>query len=335
MLINEKSAELIGIYQGVAPANVVGTYYQDKFKRDYSTRASSIAFDSLIDNLRSMDVIPRNTKTPVLTIDGFKRHTFTPDVIGGSLTLTPDELFSIQPGQSKIIFKGQAIDKSVQITERKVSTLKLAYLNTREQLASEIYLTGKITLPNSGSVIDFDVEENTPKELNVDSWQDFILGLVEDYTKKNGILPTRIEVGNKIFSALMKDESFAKLITSYNQAVVQSKDTGYKNIYPSYTILGYRLDVLPPTQLYKKDIDVSSLVIVSNDLEFINTYAGVEIITDSNDIAVEEIDVYISEKVEHDPVGKKYTLKSAYTPIIPIASRVQRYNVTLTNKKPR
>ena len=331
MAINTKNAELMGIYQGLKPENVVSTYYQDKFRNDYSTKSATLVFDDLVGNLKSLAIVPRNTKAPVIKEGEFIRNTFTPDIIKGSAPLTPDELFAMQAGESPILFKGQSISKADQIRDGKLKSLKLAYIATKEKMAAEIYLTGKLTMPETGRELVFDETTNTSKNLVVTGWQEFILELVEEFAKDNGFVPTRIELGSAIFKELMKDKDFAKLITAYNQANVADKDTGYKNIYPSYNLLGYRLDVLPPTNLYSGNLDTSNLVIVSSDVEFVNTYVGLTVINNDK-VEVVETDVYIDYDVDKPTTSQSYILTSGYLPVIPISKRVKRYNLTVKLK---
>lgn len=329
--MNKKIAELIGVYFGIPTNNQVTTYYLNKFRQKFTTPYEVVKFDEVFNELQLLSIVGRDVEAPNVKEGGFTRKTMTPDVIKGAITLTGSELMQLQPGQAPVYVNGEKVDNSTKIRDRKLLQLKLSFIRTQEAMSSEIYLTGKLTLPLTQSVFTFDETDNVKKTFTAsqDDLSVFLLGLVDEFYKENKIAPTKIEIGIDIFKELMKNEAFKSQAKAFNIASVTNNQGGNGNIYPSFNVLGYEFQVLPNAENVSGEmIDTSKLIILSNDNEFTQVYCGLSVL-ENEQLKVIETDVYIDEIVKKDPATMKYLLQSAFIPFIPVSKRIKRYAITI------
>lgn len=330
--MRKETAQLIGVFHGLTLENSINTYYQDKFKQNFLTEKSTITFDDLTSELKSLSIVDRNAKAVAVTTNGFTRTSIKPDVIKGYATLTTDELYEMQAGQAPIYLNGEILNNATLIEDKKLKILKYAYIKTKEEIATELYLTGKIVLPESKDTFSLEDSEKIEKTFSTskDDFGVFLTTLVDDYVDKNKIAPTNIELGLNVFTELMKNERFAGQVRAYNHAQIINGNGTQNDVYPTFNILGYTVRVLPRAYgLEGKIIDTSNLIILSNTTEFTNVYAGIGAVEGGN-MKVFRSDVLIQKLTEQDPASVKYLLQSAYFPIIPIPKRVVRYNTSIT-----
>lgn len=326
MAITKKQAELIGIFKGLPYTD---NYFSSKFKNKHFTIAETVKLDEVANDLAEMSIIPRNTALPILDAKGFRRVAITPDILGNKSTLTATELLEIQAGQSETATEAQ--DNFNTIRDRHLIKLKNAYEISKERLATEIYLKGKVTLPISKDVIDLGYEEKISKDFkkSTDDWGVFILGLVSEYQKLNGIYPNLIEVSMDIFQEMLKDETLRNQAQVYNtnQLGVLSNT----NI-PAFVIYGYTVIALPNAiGVDGKAITTEKLAILSNNETFTSIYTGIPY-SNGNKLSMFKGEYLIDEIIEKDPARQYFTFQSGYCPIIALPKRVVRYEITVKAK---
>ncbi|WP_064610394.1 major capsid protein [Streptobacillus moniliformis] len=323
-------AELLGIFYGLDITKTVRKYFSNKFKNDYTTVNTVIKYDDLIHSLSLLEVVPRDTKAPILKQDGFVRKTVEPDVIKGTQVITPEELSKMQAGQVETYIKGEKVNNSDIVYNRKMQALKIAYERTVEAMATDLYLNGKLVFKNSGNEFTIGSDDEisvTEKQFTkkTEEFTTFLIDLITKFEKENTVLPNTIEIGTDLFKYLMSDETFSRTIRTFNHGGINKGDNSE---YPTFGLLNYQIKVLPlATGVDGKTIETKNLLILSNDSEFTNVYAGLGV-KEGDKVKMIEADVYINEKAEDDPVRQKITLQSAYMPIIPLPKRVKRYKVT-------
>lgn len=325
MAISKKQAELIGVFVGLPTK--VNDYYLKKFNKQINTIGSEIKFDEYITELIRLGIVPRGTKAPIVKINGFTRSSVIPDIISGESPLTVDELLQIQAGQVETVVNGNIINNLEALKQRHLDKLKSGWLNTMSAMASEVFLTGKVTLPTSKDVIDYGYSNVVDKQVKKAemNWYIFFTNLVNDYVKENGIYPTDIEVDSKVFEAMLSDSNFVEQIKAFSNV-----NLGKEGETVILNVLGAKVKLLPKAfGLNGDEIDTANLIYVSNNEAFIKGFAG---ITTANNGKLEVIntDVLISEEVKNNPASQSYLLESAFCPIIPLAKRVKRIKLTLT-----
>lgn len=329
-LINPRQAELMGIFAAL-PTNVT-THYLSKFQNGTPFMTSSDSFNviELMRELISLAVVPRGTKAPDIKINGHNTINIRPDIIKGTATLTPLENLEIQAGQTQMILNGQLVDNGKFLDEKKLSMLKSGYMNTKARMCAELFLTGKITLPESKDVIDFKTKPAIPKTFTkgTNNWEVFFLDLLDEYVEKNKVFPTKIEVDKEILKEFLTDEKLAKQNIAYNIVDIIPQKT-LEQRYPHFNILNMKIETLvPATNVVGKKIDTENMVYLSNEAEFTETYVGLEVAV-NNSVLMLKADVHIDEIVEKDPPVKKYIFQSGYCPVLPITERIMKYKVTI------
>lgn len=324
-----KQAELMGVFSAL-PTGALDTYYLDKFRNAYYTAGETIKLDEVITELASLSVVPRGTKAKQIKVNGFVRETVTPDIISGKSSLTTNELLQLQAGQVDTVVNGKVVDNYQVIKEKHLMKLKNGLVNTQAKMSAELYLTGKVSLTESGDEIDFGFEEVkavSKKRKEID-WTLFILELVNEYKKANGIYPTTIEVDSAIFTEMLKDETFRDQIKTFNSGTLTTVNNNY--VQPVLNILGYQLKALPTAVgLNGKDIDTANQIFVSNESEFVKAFAGLSYAED-NQLKLFSGEYLITETIEKDPASQHFILESGFVPIIPIPKRIKRYKLTLS-----
>lgn len=326
--MNKKMAELYALFSVIKLDTTPITYFQDKFKNSYSTNKETISYDELDYSFKELKLLPRNAQFPVIKQGGFERKFVTPDLVKGTVVLTPDELSKMQAGQAEIYVNGEKVDNSKIITERKLSVLKKSYIRTKELIASEVYLTGKVTPEESDTPITlFELkEENKQFTKATDSWQVLLLDLISKYVKENKIAPNLIEIGIDIFNAILNDEKMAKIVEAYKTVSINASD----NVYPTLNFLNYKIVVLPNAEKLKGEpIDTSKKIILSNNNELTSAYVGLAVATDDDNIKIIESEMVISEHLNKPLATKEWNLQSGYLPLVPLPSRIKVYNVTI------
>lgn len=327
--MNRTMAQLYALFSVLELSAKPITYFQDKFKNKFSTDKTTVSYDELDNAFKELALLPRTAQFPAIKQGGFERKFVTPDLVKGSVVLTPDEITKMQAGQVEIYADGEKVDNSKVITERKLQVLKTSYIRTKELIASEVYLTGKITPATEQKAITlFDIkeEEKTFKK-GTDSWQVLLLDLINEFVKVNKIAPNLIEIGTNVFNAIMNDEKMAKIVEAYKTVSVNAGD----NVYPTLNFLNYKIVVLPNSvNLKGEQIDTSNKIILSNDNELTSAYVGLAVADDNNNIKIIESEVAISEHVNQEMATKKWNLQSGYIPLVPLPSRIQVYNLTIS-----
>lgn len=327
--MNLKQAELMGIFSAI-PTGSIDTYYLDKFKNTYATAGETIKLDEVITELTSLSVVPRGTKAKQVKVNGFVRETVTPDIISGKSSLTTNDLLQIQAGQVDTVVNGKIVNNYQIIKDRHLAKLKNGLINTQARMSAELYLTGKVSLPESADEIDFGFEKVkaiSKQRANMD-WTLFILELVNEYKKSNGIYPTTIEVDTTIFGEMLKDATFRDQIKAFNSGTLTSINNKFAQ--PVLNVLGYQIKALPnAVGLDGKDIDTANQIFVTNDSEFVKAFAGLSYAED-NQLKLFSGEYLITEVIEKDPASQQFILESGFVPIIPIPKRIKRYKLTLS-----
>ncbi len=332
MPINKRQAELIGVFAGV-PVNTVNKYYLEKFKgTPFMTISDSFKLDEVIGELTTLSIVPRGTKAPAIKVNGHERITITPDIIKGTATLTPLETLELQAGQVSTVINGQVVDNKALIESKKMAILKSGYENTRATMAAELYLTGKVTLPESGDDIDFGYK--TPTALNFkvseDQWEIFLVDRITDYVKENKMYPETIEVDVEILKSMMKNVNLRETQKAYSIAeIAPNAARSLEQTYPNFNILNMKVSALvPATDIKGNPINTDGLMYLSTASEFTNAYVGLEV-SNGQSVQMLKAEYFVNEIIEVDPAGKKYVFQSGYCPIIPVPKRVMRWKVTI------
>ena len=327
--MNFKQAELMGVFS-VLPTGTIDTYYLDKFSNNYFTAGESIVLDELITELSSLSIVPRGTKAKEIRINGTARKTITPDIIAGKSSLTTNELLQIQAGQVETIINGKVVDNFQVVKDRHLTKLKNGLTATQTRMSAELFLTGKVTLPESADVIDygFNKVEEVKKNKGEIDWTLFIMDLVEKYKAKNKVYPTNIEVDSSIFKEMLNDENFREQVKAFGMAGAVAN-----NKYPTLNILNYQISVLPHAEdAQGKAIDTDKLIVLSNNSEFVKGYVGLSY-AENNQLKLFSGEYLVDEVTEKDPATQYFTLMSGFVPVIPMPQRIQRYKLTLEEKK--
>lgn len=326
MGISKKQAELIGVFNGL-PTPQINDYYLKKFTQNHLTIGESIKYDELTDELIVLGIIPRNSKAPIVTVNGFTRSSVKPDIIAAESTLTAGEILEIQAGQVDTIVNGQVVNNAEAIKQRHLTRLKTGWYNTMSRMAAEVFLTGKVALEKSGDEIDYGIPavvDKSVKESEV-NYYTLLHQLATEYEKEQGVAPTDIEIDMSLFNKMLQNDSFLEQTKVFNMASVGRNDDQIV-----LNVLGYNVKVLKPAVNVKGEtIDTTNMIYISNNQSLIKGFAG--LVTGANGrLDAVKTDLLVTEIVNTNPATQSILFESAFLPIIPLPNRIKRVKIKLT-----
>ena len=192
----------------------VQTHYLDRFTNsnpEFLSENETINVKDLNDFLVEAGIIERGSEIPYIKVNGIDTTSITPDIIAASYPLKP-----VMPTSTVTMINGKEVSAQDFEEDRMLAKLKNAILKTKEKTAANIFLLGKYTQKESGTVIDFkyDAAEEIDAK-TVENWVMFFFKLIDDYEEKNGIYPDRIELGRKLFEKIIKNNEFLEIAKAY------------------------------------------------------------------------------------------------------------------------
>jgi len=266
-IINARQKELIAL---VNTQKVYNTYtpYTKMFKEVNAPILSGrtdLLLEDLVNTNYEAKTFPRNSSATILQKQSHMRLSLRPPMLGHQMTV--DTLSSLEKGAGEpiVIIDGQAVNGTDYEVEDKVNQIKKTIVNGLESMASEVFVTSKITNLN----INFDLNgDSTKGDLTVTpaDGETVMAGIVKkvlDYQKTNKIIPS-VSIGINAFNQLTNEIDSAAGKLSLGDYKV-NKVTGANEEYFEVTVekMAITMRLLSLAKEYEgSDINTDDLIIL-------------------------------------------------------------------------
>lgn len=267
-MLTQSQIKLTGLYNGVEAVSYQPyTQYFSEANTPVETHRKEIKIDELFNQLVKAKLFPRNATPPTFVQDGKDSIYVTPNYCGGSEPVDPMEFF----GQNAVVTLEATDENSqeIQVLKRKMSIIKAGIENTKNDMASEAFLLGKVGNLSLGLSVpeDFVVDTTANEKVSVK-----ITTLIKDYWRKYKVIP-KVTVGDKV-SNLLVDEVNAGG-GKRNKGDYQLDQEGDK-LTLKIDNIGYNIEVLPlASDLNGDDIDSDEMIILRAPRNLLWVYAGI------------------------------------------------------------
>ena len=321
-MLNDIQLKLMALYAVVEPK--VQTHYLDRFGNanpEYMSDNETILLKDLNDYLVEASIIERGSEIPFIKVNGMESMAITPDIVAASYELKP-----IMNGGTATFINGQMVDPQKYQEDRLLLKLKNAMLKTKEKMAANAFLQGKYVQANSQTEIDFKFNNPIAKDAKkINNWVTFFFDIIDDYEKKNGVMPDRIELGRTLFDKLIKNNEFIEVAKAYSNSIGLSAE---KQVY--LDLLGQRISKLRTAQDFNgRDIATDNMIYLSNDNALVPVFAALEAV----DVTGKPF-VFVGQEILDETVANKETArakmfcKSAFAPVVAIKDFIVRYEIS-------
>ena len=322
-MLNDIQLKLMALYAVVEPK--VQTHYLDRFgtaNPEYMSDNETILLKDLNDYLVEASIIERGSEIPFIKVNGMESMAITPDIVAASYELKP-----IMNGGTATFINGQMVDPQKYQEDRLLLKLKNAMLKTKEKMAANAFLQGKYVQANSQTEIDFKFNNPIAKDAKkINNWVTFFFDIIDDYEKKNGVMPDRIELGRTLFDKLIKNNEFIEVAKAYSNSIGLSADE--KQVY--LDLLGQRISKLRTAQDFNgRDIATDNMIYLSNDNALVPVFAALEAVD-----ATGKPFVFVGQEILDETAANKETArakmfcKSAFAPVVAIKDFIVRYEIS-------
>ncbi len=325
-MLSDIQLKLMALFAVVQPK--VQTHYLTRFENanpEYMSDNETILLKDLNDYLVEASIIERGSEIPFIKVNGMDSMAITPDIVAASYELKP-----IMNGGTVTFVNGQMIDPQKYQEDRLLLKLKNAILKTKEKMAANAFLQGKYTQANTQTEIDFKFEPATKKDAKkIDNWVTFFFDIIDDYEKKNGVMPDRIELGRTLFDKLIKNNEFIEIAKAYSNSIGLSADE--KQVY--LDLLGQRISKLRTAQDFEgNNIATDNMIYLSNDNALVPVFAALEAVdTSGKPFVFVGKEILDQTQANKETARAKMFCKTAFAPVVALKDFIVRYEIQNTD----
>ncbi len=318
--------KLTALFAVVEPK--VQTHYLGRFQNanpEYMSDNETILLKDLNDYLVEANIIERGSEIPFIKVNGVESMAITPDIVAAAYELKP-----IMNGGTVTFIGGQQVDPQKYQEDRLLLKLKNAILKTKEKMAANAFLQGKYIQANTQTEIDFKFNNPIVKDAKkIDNWVTFFFDIIDDYEKKNGVMPDRIELGRTLFDKLIKNNEFIEVAKAYSNSIGLSSDE--KQVY--LDLLGQRISKLRTAQDFDgNDIQTDNMIYLSNDNALVPVFAALEAVDSTGKpyvfVGKEILDQTLANK---ETARAKMFCKTGFAPVVALKDLIVRYEISNTD----
>lgn len=318
MALTQRQQELIGAIAALRRPKTPFWNMFTKARAPYMALSNVIRFDEVMNTMIEAGVVPRGTAMPSIKVDGHSTVTVKPDIVGGSIGISALDTLNANAGET-IVVDGVAIKASKYDEDQKLQTLKYGIENSKEKMAAQALLTGKVM--TASNEVDLGLEEVKPVTKSEGTYTTFFTRIVNEYFQETGHYPSRILIGSKIIDGIIgevtKNTKGPELYS-----VTQTEDGGMKIVVSG---LGVAIEGFPVNSLGE---DTSDKLFVMNDACMLPIYAGLEFVgtTGAPEMIRADIITDVAEVNKETGTSKMFA-KSAPFPAIALPQLLKRYQL--------
>lgn len=318
MALTQRQQELIGAISELKRPKTPFWNMFTKARAPYMALSNIIRFDEVMNTLIEAGVVPRGTAMPSIKVDGHSTVTVKPDIVGGAIGISALDTLNANAGET-IIVDGVTIKASKYDEDQKLQTLKFGIENSKEKMAAQAILTGKVKTASNEVDLGLGAIEEIAKTEK--TYTAFFTRIVNAYFQETGNYPTRILIGSKIIDGIISEiTGTARGIENYS--ISQTEDGGMKVVISG---VGVVIEGFPVNSI---KVDTSDKIFIMNDACMLPIYAGLEFVGTTGSPEMIRTDVITDIVVANQETGTaKMFAKSAPFPAIALPKLFKRYTL--------